>query len=419
MKIGYIILLIVIIGLIAVGIFTNKFLGKRSQIDTSISTTIYTSTVSSTTIVNSNSSTVNTTTITTHIAPATNNIQKLGNVTTININSSKFGRFGVFVINLSTNQVVNLINGTKSSSGEYGGLVLSPSGTTGYTDEQIINISENTVTKVFTHFAYGEFVDNPVIISPNGKFVYTPVATTGIPEDDLLVVNTSSNMVSNVIDLANCTDYVGCKYSFPSYIAVNPSGKYVYVTEGNFTIATNTITNNVSNVIQLNAQPNGLAISPSGTFGYVSVGNNTLIIINLSNYSIIKKIRLENVTSIGNIAFYSKGGVAYLSEPNNAILILNTTTDNITKQIDIATSPFESGISADIGHIIFGPNDSYAYVTGFENISVINTTIGKTVEVIDVCNIPANWDQILDVALNPSGNLAYVMCAQTGGASGA
>ena len=244
------------------------------------------------------------------------------------------GSSNVVIINTATNTVVNSI--TKGFNTPLG-VAFSPSGTYAYVTNYnsnnvvIINTATNTVVNSIT-----KGFNNPygAAFSPSGTYAYVTNPTSG----NLVIINTATNTVT-----ASLTQ--GLAPSSPQGVAFNPSGTYAYVANCNYdciqsyqdnVIVINTATNTLANLIELpgDPDPTGISFSPSETYAYIShLYDLNLTIINTGE---------EATNSITSEAIINPAlGVPTLSESLSLPATVETgSTITLTATVSGGTVPY-------------------------------------------------------------------------------
>lgn len=199
----------------------------------------------------------------------------------------------------------------------------------------------------------------------------------------------------------------------PFGIAFYPSYQFGYVTDsanGKIYLITDRLLKTINTSSAYN---NGIAIHPGGGFAYIASSAGTLVLDTNQKSRTFNKI-IGNISGIaGPTVFTPDGSRAYITIDGSygsisQVKVINTSSHTVSQtiQLPIPTSP--QGLAA--------TNDgTRIYVTGWvaRNVSVIDSnpkspTYNNVIEVISVAG------EARDIALNPSGSLAYVTL-DTGG----
>ena len=251
------------------------------------------------------------------------------------------------------------------------------------------------------------------------KYVYV---TDG--NASLLAISSTNYSITKIPIIINPTQ--------PSYshettdVAVNPNGRFAYVTfqtapfhlnATTYGIAVvNTSTNMVAKYVYINSTypPYGISVTPDGRYAYVSDLGNQTYIINLSTYQVIKQLNFKCLTSIkynglgcaiAGVAIEPNGNAYLTDQDTNLVFVVNTTTFATTKTINLSTPHAFAGYSGAYS-IALTSNDKYAVVTagiGY-GLYTINITSGKVSKVI----VPF-FSAPLGVAIPKNSGYAYVV----------
>jgi len=130
----------------------------------------------------------------------------------------------VSVIDVKTNSTGSPITGLDHPYG----INITPNGETAYVlnldGVGVINTKTNTVTASIDLSSYGNGTGYFMGLTPDGKYLYVPVNKYPASKGNLVVINTATNLVTNLAPAAQLGD-------FPTAIAISPNGKYAYVTD--------------------------------------------------------------------------------------------------------------------------------------------------------------------------------------------
>ncbi|MGA7157027.1 MAG: beta-propeller fold lactonase family protein [Acidobacteriaceae bacterium] len=226
-----------------------------------------------------------------------------------------------------------------------------------------------------------------IAIDPKGRFVYT--ANSDDATVSMFTINQTSGVLTPTSPATVSTALPSQLLSDPSFITVDPTGQFVYVTDSlsngaavfMYTInqTTGLLTPTSPATVQTGGLPFGVKVSPNGAFAYVAdnlAGNSTSA--GVWEYTVNHTTGvLTPTTSVGIPAGANPTDVAidptssfayvvnrgdntlsmYTIDPATANLTLNATTANPTGTIATAQQPF---------HADFGPNGKYLYVTNEE-----------------------------------------------------
>ncbi len=166
-------------------------------------------------------------------------------------------------------------------------------------DVYVIDTETNTVITTIKP-TYEAGIES-MAIDPNGKYLY--VTWEGM----LTVINTADNIVINtgpaVISVSRPSVWDNNTYAYQcpiSAFAITPDGKYAYVPGGLFpnnqVIVTEIATGHQSTPIPVGLYPTGIAITPDGRYVYVTnSGSNTISVIDTATNTVSSTI--EGISS--------------------------------------------------------------------------------------------------------------------------
>jgi YVTN family beta-propeller protein len=221
-----------------------------------------------------------------------------------------------------------------------------------------------------------------ILVSPNGKFIYT-----GNADGTVSVINAATDTLVTTIPTQNGS----------SLMAISPNGSRLYVANyfSNSVSVIDTSTNTVVATIPTGPNPQGVAFSPNGNTVYVTIyGAATVDVINASTNTITAMIPVG--PGPGGAAISSNGSTLYVTNyVGNTVSVINTATNTVTDTINVGANPQSVAIS---------PNGSTLYVpnAGDNTVSVINTSTNTVTATIPVGSHP------LYAAVSPNGGLVYV-----------
>ena len=248
----------------------------------------------------------------------------------------------ITIINTSTDTVTGTITGFDGPSG----MVITPSGTTGYvnnyggpiagsgngTTVSVVNLNSNIITSTIpVGRAPAAIAIIPTTAGNSGKYVYTANYITGLTDGTISVITTSNN--TSIVDAMG-------GLSGPFSIAITPNGLTALVTNfgsNNFSPFGTTLSvislasptaPTITDTITLGIQPSGLAITPSGEWAYASnyntqymdnvhftgltAGTGSVNAINLSTLE-VSPVNIVVGQSPANIAITPDGNIALVS----------------------------------------------------------------------------------------------------------
>ena len=272
----------------------------------------------------------------------------------------------------------------------------------GHYNIMVVNTNTNTIAGYINSSSFNNLLD--VVFSPDGKYAYITnnifkdSNTTKNKNSNILVINTSTSSVVKYINSSSFNLMYG--------IAISPDGKYLYVTNTNYTDAVsaniliiNTTTDSVVGAVNTNSLNfnsgvywlYGIAISPTSGYGYAIDTQNGVIKFNTSTGVPTKPSSLY-ASFVAGTAFSSNGKYAYVvGQYSGNVLVINTTTSSIIGNISVEI-PAKGYSVPQPGptYIAISPDGSYAYVSEVYNssISIINTNTNKVVGEIKGLTFP-------------------------------
>ena len=150
---------------------------------------------------------------------------------------------------------------------------------------------------------------------------------------------------------------------FPTAIAAEPGGNYVYVANGSDDTVSiiSVATNEVVKTIGVGNRPGGVTAEPGGNYVYVSNReDNTVSIISVTTNEVVKTI------GVGNWAFGMAaepgGNYVYVANgEDGTVSIISVATNEVLKTVNVGLAP--SQIAAE-------PNGQYVYVSNYDSDTV-------------------------------------------------
>jgi 6-phosphogluconolactonase len=267
-------------------------------------------------------------------------------------NASDLATISMYTINPTTGVLTPTTPATAPTGFLPQGIAIDPLGRFVYTantdDSSISMFTINQTTGVLTPttpasvstLIPGEMLSTPsfLTVDPTGKFLYVTVSLSDGAAVFMYTINQTTGLLTRTLP---ATVYTG---GIPFKVVVAPSGKFAYVvnnlsggamTDGvwQYTInsATGVLTQNTPAAVAAGNAPTEMAVDPTSRFAYV---------VN----------RLDNTLSM------------YTIDPNTGNLTLNVTTANPTGFIATGAEPFR---------IDFDPAGKFVYVTNEQSAASI------------------------------------------------
>lgn len=157
-----------------------------------------------------------------------------------------------------------------------------------------------------------------VAVHPSGKFAYVTDVSSGLPgESDNVSMYGINTTTGTLTSLGTMT-----AGAFPSAIAIDPSGKFAYVTNSNsnnvsmYTINSDTGALTFMGPITAETDPVFVAVDPTGKFVYVTNSSSNdvaMYILNTNTGALISTGTIAAGSSPSSIAIHPSGKFAYVT----------------------------------------------------------------------------------------------------------
>ena len=262
-----------------------------------------------------------------------------------------------------------------------------------------------------------------VTVDPSGKFVYVTNSGDAFNYDIAFQGALAMYSVNATTGALTSTDaiYGNCPgLCFPSSVVVHPSGKFVYVPDGNFSgsaasvsmYAINATTGALTSIgtIAAGSNPVSVAIDPSGKFAYAAnSGSNdvSMYAINASTGALRSIGPIAAGSSPASVAVDSTGKFAYVANSGSndvSMYTINASTGILASIGTIATGTNPDSIAVD-------PSGNFAYVTNFTSNNVSMYSIDATTGALTSIGKLAVGSSPTSIAVHPSGKFVYVTIA--------
>lgn len=247
------------------------------------------------------------------------------------------------------------------------------------------SVTAYDLTKHSVTAEFNEGQATQIVVSPDGSTAY--VATIG---GYVRVINTSTNTVTNDIDLHHSADA----------IALTPNGKTAYVASmfGDSVPVIDTATKTEIAEIPVGKTPDGIAISPDGSTAYVTNrDDNTVSVINTATNTVTATYAVGS--SPTGVAVARGGSDVYVTDfGDNTVSVLDFAA-GVRRTIAVGKSPTSVAIT---------PDGSTAFVVNStsNSVSVIDTATGTVTRTIVVTGGYAPYG----ITISADGSTAYATC---------
>jgi 6-phosphogluconolactonase len=285
----------------------------------------------------------------------------------------------------------------------------------GYVSMYTINPTTGALESIGPPVWTYDYGDSPgsVAVDPSGKFLY--VTNSGDPwaPDDGSVALYTINAVTGALTPTGTINGNCPGLCFPASVVVDPSGKFAYVVSGGvppsvemYTIDATTGALTSIGTIAAGTIPVSVAVDPSGKFAYVVNSAG-----NVSMYAV--NATTGALTSVGTIAA-GTGPASVAVDPSGRFAYVTNSGSN---DVSMYTIDATTGALTSVGTIAAGtspasvavnPSGKFVYVTNSGSNDVSMYTINSTTGYLAlVGNIAAGLSPT-SIAIHPSGKFAYV-----------
>ena len=242
-----------------------------------------------------------------------------------------------------------------------------------------------------------------VAVDPSGRFAY--VTNQGAATVQAYTINQSTGALTSVGTAATGAVPIG--------VAVDPSGRFAYVTNYNAnTVQAYTINQSSGaltsvGTIATGTSPSGVAVDPSGRFAYVTNffgANVQAYTINQSTGALTSVGTTATGSNPTRVAVDPSGRFAYVTNQGAATVqayTINQSTGALTSVGTTATGTNPYGVDVD-------PSGRFAYVTNNGSTTVQAYTINQSTGALTSVGTTATGTTPHTVAVDPSGRFAYV-----------
>jgi len=292
-------------------------------------------------------------------------------------------------------------------------------GVSGYVSMYTINSTTGALTSVGPPVPSHDTDANSVTVDPSGKFVY--LATTG---DDfssdggvaMYTIDATTGALTSIGEIdGNCPGLC-----VPLSVAVDPSGKFVYVPNGDgaepnnvamYTIDATTGALKSTGKTTVEGFADSVAVDPSGQFAYVAIASGNASAGSVSTYTI--NAATGALASIGTIAAGVNPGSLVVDPTGKFAYAVNFGSGDVSMYtINVTTGALTSTGTIDAGtapvSMAVDPAGKFAYVVDANANDVLMYTINATTGALTLTGTIATGQSPTFIAVYPSGDFAYV-----------
>jgi len=291
------------------------------------------------------------------------------------------------------------------------------SGEAGYVSMYTINPTTGVLASIGPPAASLDATANSVTVDPLGKFAY--VANLGDDEtSDGSVISYAINATTGALTPTGAINGNCPGLCVPGSLAVDPSGKFAYVPNGDgaepdnvavYAIDATTGSLTSTGEINVGGSANSVAVDPSGKFAYVtsqnsSGGNVSMFTINATTGTLSSIGTIATGTNPGSIVVDPTGKFVYVVDSGSndvSMYTINATTGALTSIGMIAAGTNPISVAVD-------PAGKFAYVVNFNSNDVSMYTVNGTTGALTSTGTMATAQFPTSIAVHPSGKFAYV-----------
>lgn len=192
----------------------------------------------------------------------------------------------------------------------------------------------------------------------------------------------SATIPTSVIVISTATETVTAtiKMQFPGDLAVSPSGKYVYITDGGnkaisiIETATNTLQQDAIIVGDIDEN---IAVSPDGNSAYVSTADNVVAAIDLVTGKKVANIRLETYNDLPVFLKFSPDGQKLYLNHRKVVTVVDTSSN--AKIQKIAMPIAEGGRNNEAAQTAITPDGKFLYVPypNADTVAMVDTSTNQ------------------------------------------
>jgi YVTN family beta-propeller protein/VCBS repeat-containing protein len=286
-----------------------------------------------------------------------------------------------------------------------------------------VNTASQTITVPVdpTFTSLSVYARGPMVISPDGKYLYVPVTNaiavintatnttapsfTSLPNVTAMAVNPSGSDLYEALNglagsIANIPVSLGrpkttfaALNGYVTSLAISPDGKTLYAADLSGTVSViSTTTFQTTRGATVPSGPTAIAVSPDGSRLYITSGGRegTVTVVNTATNAITSTIPVGDAPAAAAVS--PDGSRLYVANTNSAtVSVINTATNAVTSTITVG------GFT--LGALAISPDAKHLYALGGtgnnQSVTVINTAANAVTNTI-----------VLDTGLQSGGSLA-------------
>ena len=293
-------------------------------------------------------------------------------------------------------------------------------GVVGYVDMYAINPTTGALTFIGPPASSQDSGANSVTVDPIGKFAY--VANLGDDESsDGSVITYAINATTGALTPTGAITGNCPGLCVPGSVAVDPSGKFAYVPNGDGIVPNNVAMYTINattgaltsiGVISVEGFANSVTVDPSGKFAYVATPNSTfgaagsvsMFVINATTGALTSTGTIAAGTAPASVVVDPTGKFAYAANSGSndiSMYTIDATTGALTSIGTIAAG-------ADPVSVVVDPSGKFAYAADFGANNVAMYTINVTTGALTNTGTIAVSPSPTSIAIHPSGKFVYV-----------
>jgi YVTN family beta-propeller protein len=227
-----------------------------------------------------------------------------------------------------------------------------------------------------------------VAMTPTGRKVYVTNGGATPGTVSVISVRRNRNRIRRTITVGNN----------PTGAAVSPDGKHLYVTnqnDGTLSVI-DTATDTVTSTVLLGGTPLGLAVTPDNAHAYIAVYPSMVAVLNTATNKVTATIVDPSLSGPALVAITPDGKTVYVSDQiSNKVTVISTASNLPTASIPVGQIPLGLAVTVD-GKLLYAANGADS------TVSVIDTATNKVITTL------SGFDGPEGVVISPDGNNVLV-----------